>query len=200
MNKLLNKIVSACLSSPKLRSVQNKKSGVEVSWRRAALAQGYYIWRKKGMSGEWEKISDVDAKKRKYVDHDVKSGKGYRYNVSAYRDEIEADCKTQDGIWIRYLSSPQTKGIAWSPKSGVTIKWKRAKGADGYYVYRKTNDGEWKKIAKVGANEAKGEKNDRFSFTDRTAQKRKKYEYSIKAYKGKTMSARATKGLKIKTK
>ena len=60
--------------------------------------------------------------------------------------------------------------------SGVTLKWNRATGADGYEVYRKLygSSGSVKSIADV---------KNVTSYTDKTAVKGKKYIYCVKAYK-----------------
>lgn len=198
MKKLIEQIRAFLLVSPKIKKVRSKKTGASIEWKSVQMAEGYYVYRKKGKSGEWIRIAET--KKTEYLDTTAKSGKGYRYNITAYRGKTESVANTENSRFIRYLSTPKPRGIIWTPKKGVTVKWIKVKGAKGYYVYRKTKKGEWKKLGDVSADKAKGKKNNHYSFVDRTAKANKTYSYSVRAYSGKAKSARASKGFKIKTK
>lgn len=198
MKKLINKLSTFFLFSPKIKRVRNKKAGVEIEWKKSFSAEGYYVYRKRGKDGEWVRIADV--KKTSYLDSDARSGKGYRYNVTAYKGVKESSTKNEKGRFIRFLSAPKARGTVYDPQKGVTVKWEKVKGAKGYYVYRKTKKGEWKKLADISQDKAKSKKQNRFSFVDRTVKRNKTYRYSIRAYNGKAKSTRTSKGLKIKTK
>lgn len=75
---------------------------------------------------------------------------------------------------------------------GITIKWSKSSNASGYYVYRRALGKRWTRIAKV-----KGKKS--ASYTDKTVKSKngKTYFYTVKAYKGKKLSAYDKKGIKI---
>lgn len=197
MKKLINKLSAFFLFAPKLKRVRNKKSGVEIEWKKILGAEGYYVYRKRGKDGEWERIADV--KNTRYIDSDARSGKGYRYSVTAYNGTKESKHKNEDGRFIRFLSAPKAISVEYDPKKGVIVKWNKVKGAEGYYVYRKTKKGEWKKLANIDQDKAKGKNKNRFSFVDRTVKRNKNYRYSVRAYNGKAKSTRTSKGLKIKT-
>ena len=62
-------------------------------------------------------------------------------------------------------------------KKGVKITWKKTSGASGYYVYRKTGNGKWKKIATL-------KKSSITSYTDKKVTSGNKYTYTVKGYKG----------------
>ena len=62
------------------------------------------------------------------------------------------------------------------------------KGADGYYVYRKTANTGWTRIATVKG----GTKN---SYSDTTAKAGTKYTYTVRAYHGSFRSYFVTKGI-----
>ena len=65
--------------------------------------------------------------------------------------------------------------------SGAYIKWSKVNDCSGYYVYRKTGSGSWKKLATV-----KGES--KVSYTDKSAKSGTKYSYKVCAYDGSTKS------------
>ncbi|MDE7311196.1 MAG: fibronectin type III domain-containing protein [Eubacterium sp.] len=77
--------------------------------------------------------------------------------------------------------------------SGVTIKWSESSNAVGYYVYRKTASGRWRRIAEVTGRT-------KVSYTDQSVKSKngKTYTYTVKAYNGKKASAYDKEGLKIR--
>lgn len=77
--------------------------------------------------------------------------------------------------------------------AGVTIKWSKSSNAAGYYVYRKSTGGRWKRIAAV---EGKA----KISYTDKAVKSKngKTYLYTVKAYNGKKTSTYDKAGIKIR--
>jgi hypothetical protein len=70
---------------------------------------------------------------------------------------------------------------ATSQKKGISLKWKTVKGAQGYYVYRRTQKTSYRKIATVkGASKV--------SYLDKTRKASTKYYYMVQAYNKKTVS------------
>lgn len=82
-------------------------------------------------------------------------------------------------------------GSTKNVKTGIYFSWKKYSGAEGYYVYRKTGSGSWKKIATVKGST-------KVSYIDKTAKKGKTYKYTVKAYHGDYISKYNTKGLSRK--
>ena len=66
------------------------------------------------------------------------------------------------------LSSVSNKG------SGIKVTWKKVTGAASYYVYRRTNNGAWKRRAVLSASSN--------SYIDRNVKQGKKYTYKVRAY------------------
>lgn len=73
------------------------------------------------------------------------------------------------------ILKPTLQSVA-NVKKGIKIKWKKAYGAGSYYIYRKKNNGAWKKIAVVSASST--------SYIDKKAKQGKKYSYKVRAYNG----------------
>lgn len=88
---------------------------------------------------------------------------------------------TAMSVPIVVQATDNTSQLSKSPKlttlkngtSGVVLKWNKVNGADGYYVYRKTANTSYKKIATV---------TNALKYTDSKAKSNKKYTYSLKAY------------------
>ena len=75
-------------------------------------------------------------------------------------------------------------------KTGIKITWKKASNTSGYYIYRKTGSGKWKRVGKANAKTT--------SFVDKTAKNGKTYRYTVRAYWGSVKSSYNTTGLKIR--
>lgn len=77
--------------------------------------------------------------------------------------------------------------------TGITIKWGKVSSAKGYYIYRSTNDGTYKKIKTFTSNST-------VSYTD-TVAKVNGYKYKYKVYSYKTVSGTTYKtASSVKTK
>lgn len=62
---------------------------------------------------------------------------------------------------------------------GIVVKWSSVKGADKYYLYRKTEESSWKKIKTTKKSK---------TYTDTKAKNGIKYTYMVKAVDGKKVS------------
>ena len=174
-------------SKPKFSKIENTTDGVKITWGKVSGADKYDVYRKTGGSGKYSKIGTTS--KTYYTDKKASSGKKYYYYVKAVN---EAGCsEASSSKSILYLADT-TLSTPKSTKSGITLKWKKVIGAEGYRVYRKTGSGSYSKIATVKGNS-------KVSYTDKKTNKGKTYTYKIKAYKSKTTSAYSnTKKIKDK--
>ncbi len=178
-----------CLATPNV-TVANASSGVTVKWGKITGAKGYYVYRKASGAKSWTKITTVKSGSTvSYTDKKAKAGTTYTYTVKAYNGDYVSTTKASSAI--EFLKAPTIKSVT-SGKTGVTVKWAKTTGADGYYVYRKTGSGSYSKIATVKGNT-------KVSYLDKSAKKGKTYTYYVKAYSGKSVST-SSKTLKIKDK
>lgn len=162
------------LAKPKLVSATNSKAGIVLKWKKTAGAKGYYIYRKKD-GGKFKKIKQIKSGTTvKYTDKTMSSGKKYVYTVKAY-DGSRTSSYDKKGITVRRLSNPSLVSASGT-KAGIKVKWKKVRSAVTYEVFRKTKGGKYKKIASV--------KNNRFTYTDKTAKKGKTYYYTVRARSG----------------
>jgi len=177
------------IATPALSSVTNSTNGVIVNWKKVSSAKGYYVYRKTSKNGSWSKIGKTTG--NTYLDKNVKSGGNYIYTVRAYNNKVLSSY-VSGGIADKFLSAP-VLSKAVSRANGVIVTYGKVTGASGYYVYRKTGNGSWVKIATVGGNK-------KTSYIDKTAQKGKTYTYTVRAVNGKYISSYNSKGLKVKDK
>ena len=180
------------LKTPELVSVTNAAGGITVKWGDIYTADKYYVYRKTAKT-DWEqigKVYDIDFEGDstiKYIDKTAKSGTTYFYTVKAF-DGSNSSGYNKTGISVKCLTAPALTSATRS-SSGITVKWGKVTGADGYYVYRKTSDSGWSKIGTVKGGSA-------VAFKDKTAKAGTTYYYTVKAYSGSTTSGYVSKGIK----
>lgn len=94
---------------------------------------------------------------------------------------------------LSYKIVPTTPELsaAANAAAGITVKWGKVTGADGYYVYRKTSSTSWTKIATISSGST-------VSYTDKGAKAGSTYIYTVKAYSGQVVSSYDKTGKSIK--
>jgi len=73
-------------------------------------------------------------------------------------------------------ATPKLASLANST-TGPLLKWGKASGASGYYIYRKTSTTSWAKIATISSAST-------LSYVDKTAVSGTAYKYTVRAYGG----------------
>ncbi len=180
------------VAAPKLSKISNATGGLKISWSKVSGADGYYVYRKLYGADSWIRVATIKSGSTvTYKDTKISKGKVYVYSVKAY-DGSGKSAIDSDGIWLRYLAVPTLKSVSSTTK-GIKFTWGKVTGAEGYYVYRKTGSGDWKRIATVNSGST-------VTYTDKTAKKGTTYKYTLRAFKGTTYSYYNTKGLTIKDK
>ncbi len=166
------------LGIPKLQKAENVAKGIKLTWKKVEGANGYIIGRKTS-STDWTKIAQIDDVSY-YIDKTAKAGSTYTYTVVPVNDNVKG-FYDEDGITYRRISRVVTKG-ATNTADGVKIVWEPVSKCSGYRVYRKTEDGSWKRIATIkGAIKS--------YYIDKKAKSGIKYDYMVKAYSGAYVSA-----------
>ncbi len=157
------------LSAPKSVSVKltsTKKS--KVTWKKVKGAKKYKIYYSVN-GGSYKTLKTTI--KTSHTHSGLKSGKTYRYKVRAYKGSSKSSYSSVK----KQKTFANTKLKVTTKVSGtkVTIKWNSIKNASGYYVYRKSSGGGYKKIADT--------KNKIYKDTSLT-QLGKKYTYKVVPY------------------
>lgn len=174
------------ITSPKLVSAENVYGGVKFTWQKVSGVKSYYVYRRVN-DGAWQRIAIVTGENNvTYTDKTAQSGTNCKYTVRGYVGSCRSSYYS-GGKTTHYLTTPELVSCENSAKSPV-LKWKTVKDADGYYVYRKTANTGWTRIAAVKGNT----KN---SYSDTTAKAGTKYTYTVRAYHSSFRSYFVTKGI-----
>lgn len=148
-----------------------------LKWNVATGASGYEVYRKGGEDDRYVRIALVRGhNKTKYVDKKAEPGVVYRYKIRGYRVSDR----------VRYYSVDRFKSLR--PKiskvkvkklirktSYAKITWERDPYVDGYLVYRRTKNGQYKEIKRVTRSRIT-------YYVDRTIKKNAIYYYKVAAY------------------
>ena len=167
------------MAVPRLTGISNATNGLYIKWNAVAgVTNGYRVYRRGAGSTYWTYLGTV--KTTYYTDTQVKakSGEYYRYTVIAdggYHSKFDTA-----GLYLRRLANP-TLNSAVSSKNGITVKWSAVQGTTGYYVYRKTANSGWVRIAAVGGT-------NNTTYLDKTAKKGVTYTYTVRAVCGTNTS------------
>ena len=166
------------IKTPKLTGISNATDGIYFKWNSVSGASGYRVYRRAAGEKTWTYLTTV--KGTSYIDKSVKNASGnyYRYTVRAVVDGVYSGY--EDFLYIKRLANPTLKS-ATDGTDGITVKWSPVKGTTGYYVYRKTANSNWVRVAAIGGT-------NNTTFVDKTAVKGTTYTYTVRAVYGSTTS------------
>lgn len=123
-------------------TVSNQPSSIKLSWKERPEAEGYIIYRKTGSSSykEIKRVADNGAETLSFVDKNISVGKKYYYDIAAY-------AVSENGISVQSLKQTNKKAIVRTKLTSITnqngsvkLKWEKIKDANGYKIYRKTEE------------------------------------------------------------
>ncbi len=173
-----------CLAYPVISSVSNVQNGIHISWNKVKGASEYYLYRKSS-DGVYSRLASVSESTLSYTDKKAVNGEKYVYTLRAVNKNTISAYHSLKGIVC--LSVPVLDKAA-SKQDGMHISWKSVKGADAYYIYRKTGSGSWQRIGTTNKSTA-------VSYTDGSAIGGVTYSYTVRACKDSYLSGYDSKGL-----
>ena len=133
-------------------------------------------------------LSKITCNSTKAVAGDYAFGNDYRLKVYLYAYSSLVNYLKNCGISYAYLTptTPSLNKIE-NTTNGVKITY-YSKGNTGYYIYRKSGNGNWTRIATTQSS----------SYVDKTAKSGTTYTYTVRSYLGKTTSGFVKNGITIK--
>ncbi len=171
------------LSAPIISGLKNVETGVQVKWNAVKNANIYRVYRKtEGTS--WVKLADV--KNTSFIDKKAVNGAEYTYTVKAFNGKTAS--QYYGGKSVLALSTPEFTDVFTNGKA-IAIKWTAIDKAQGYYVYRRVNNGKWSLYAKL--NDGKTT-----VFTDSNVKEDVTYSYRVLAHRNGTLSGYDYNGVK----
>ena len=157
--------------------LENKASGVKVSWDKVSGASKYRVYRKYSGESSYTKLKDVTT--TSYTDTAVTQNKKVYYAVRVYDTNNNYSALATNSTTFIKTPSPKVSTLS----TGVKVSWSKVTGAEEYIVYRKTSSAtKWTTLKTVTGT----------SYTDTTAKSGTTYYYSVKAVKGSVKSSMYT--------
>ena len=125
-----------------ISKVENKATGVKLTWKKVSDATGYVVYRKNSGSKSWKKIKIVKgASKTTYTDSTVKSKHGtvYSYRIESYKSVNGQTAKAvSKEKKILRLTAPTKLKIANQKGRRLSVTWKKQKKISGYQIQYST--------------------------------------------------------------
>mgnify|MGYP003294697540 CR=1 FL=1 len=114
-----------------------------------------------------------------YIDETVSPGKIYEYAVRAYSGDEKSSYTA-----VKRATISKPKILVKNLGDGIEISWDEINEAEGYYVYRKEENGQYKVIQKMISSKST-------TYLDREVEviSGKKYTYAVRAYIGEHKSS-----------
>lgn len=170
------------LTTPTVK-IQNAANGIKGTFSQVAGATGYIIYRSeynsssKAWSG-WLNLGTAKQSAKSFTDKTAVSGKIYRYTVRAINGDSKSLYVASNSVV--YLAQPTVKFA--NANAGISVKWTKSGGAQGYTVYRSEYNAKTKKWSSwktMGTLKA-----DRVSWTDKNVKAGTIYKYTVRAVNG----------------
>lgn len=167
-----NVIVSVKPETPaSVKAVWTGTTNIKVTWKKAANAEKYDIYRSYKKSAGFKKIATVA--KTSYIDKKSTAGKTAYYKIVATKGTVSSSYSQTVSVYK--LKAP-AKVKAKANKRNVTITYGKVTKANGYEIFRSTKKkGKFKKVATI-----KKAKTTKKAFKN---MKKGTYYFKVRAYK-----------------
>ncbi len=175
---------------PKITSIKSTSSGMKISFKKVAKAEGYTVYRVTKVNGK-TKYSKLGTTKKLYYYHKSGSyGTTYKYAVEAYYGKTKS--KKSKVVSKKYdvLAAPELIAKTDDKKGVILLEWQPVKGAAEYEIYaanRQRGDTGYSLIASVKNTqyEARIENlNERYRYKIRAVSSGKSSKYSNEVSSG----------------
>ena len=159
-------------------TLTNKKNGVQINWTKNDKATSYRVYKKANGATKWTKMKTVKNNVFSYTDTTAISGEKSYYCVVAVENSYKSAYETNKSNV--FLSEPVVTAAKNTTK-GIKVYWNKVNGAEKYRVYRKVNGSNWSRIKDVKATS--------LAYTDTKTEAGAKYNYTVRALSGKSISS-----------
>lgn len=151
----------------KVKAKVVKESRIQVSWGTVKKATSYTIYRSTKPNKSFKKLGTT--KKKQYTDYDVQKGKSYYYKVVANYKKKKQYTSADSEVACVHMKPEAPTVVGCYTKKKVKLTWKKVKGADLYYVYKKNAKGKFKKVKET----------QKLTYNDSLVEKDKTYTYKV---------------------
>ncbi len=173
------------IDAPKIINTINVVDGIYFRWNDVSDATYYRVYRKTDNS-DWLFLGNVTTPV--YTDKTAKSGVEYTYTVRACKGSTFS--QYYPGVTATYLNTVNFTS-AENVNNSIVVKWKANPLADGYYIYRQVNNGNWYRIADIKNGKTT-------SYVDNNVVSGNNYRYRIRCFNGGIISSYEVGGISVK--
>ena len=165
------------IPTPKLSKISNKRTGMQIEWKKVAVADGYYVYRRAESEAKWTMICDVKSEDTlTYTDSTAENRVTYQYTVRAYVGS-NLSAYHAAGLVLRRVKTPEIKSVKNSGRGKLTASWSRVGYVSGYQIeYARKSDFSNSKLITIAEN-------DTVSYKIGGLTKGKNYYVRVRAYK-----------------
>lgn len=166
-NLVYNKI-----SKPDIELSTPSNRGIRIRTTEQEGAEGYRIYRSTEENSGYEML--VDTTSPEYVDKKIQEGVTYYYKIKAYttKSDKRVYSTSSKAAGAYTIGGTTITGIRQTSKGNFVISWEPFTGSDGFAIYRKEEDGEFKRYDTVTDPEAT-------SYVDKKATDGVTYTYQV---------------------
>ncbi len=165
------------LASVKVESMQSQNSGIQLTWKAVAGANGYQIVRSAAKKGPYKQVAKLKGKSSvTFTDPNVEVGNQYFYKIRALRTGTVkgyGSYTSAQEMWM--VDSPKGIKVSSQKANKVKLSWKKKTGADGYQILRSTKEGTGYRVVGSVSGASKT------SYTDVAVVPNKTYYYKVSA-------------------
>lgn len=122
-------------------------AAIRIKWKAVKGAKTYNVYRRDLGASDWTAL-ERGSTELSYYDTTAEAGKTYEYTVKALNGAAASRYTVKKAI---PLTTPVLESAALTA-DGISLSWGSVTGADTYYIYRKTVDGEWTAIGSYSLN------------------------------------------------
>lgn len=173
------------LDPPRIISTINVKDGLYFRWNEVEGATYYRIY-KRTENSNWKFLANTTSPV--YTDETAENGVEYIYTVRACKGSTFS--AFYPGVAATHLSIVKIKSVSNS-NNNLVVTWQKNPKADGYYLYRQTNNGNWYRIADI-------KNGNTTSYVDKNVESGNIYRYRIRVFKGACVSSYDVTGKRLR--
>ena len=151
----------------KIENICAFNGGVHIIWRKVTGASKYRIFRRTD-NGDWLAVGDSPGSA--FTDLTAEKGVSYWYMIrciDSFGNYIGS--YDPDGMKIIMYDTPMISSVS-NDIGGVRISWEPVNGAESYCLFRKTGNGNWKRIGQTSSA----------SYVDTDVSSGGRYRYSVR--------------------
>lgn len=141
---------------PKILSVYSRvQTAAKVTWTEAAGAEGYELYRADSYDApeeSWVLTKTIqDAHVTQYTNQGLEIGKTYYYKVRAYVYDADGNKLYSGFSNISYMPATTVfNNIYSNADNRIRLLWNEVRGAHGYQIWRKNEDGSYNIVKTIG--------------------------------------------------